>query len=366
MKKNQTNWAYPMTGALLCATAASAQQDQLTRLDSTNRLTLSLRFGFNITGKFTGLGGSLNPGAPPANGQRTPHGDPYNYDNGYVHPDISGSGDGLTWYWGYNNSAAAPAGQISGNTILLDRTTASGLPSEQSADAAQNPGFELAYDRQLGVKENWHHLRYGLEGAVNYQPISFNVGGHFQGSLVQATDAYPFTPGTTPPAATPAIPYQGSYEGPGFVIGTTPTSLPTVVTPGLLLFVQDHLDANLWGFRLGPYVELPFGKEEQFNLHLSAGLALGLLSANASWQETLTLPNGGGTTVTSGGGNNFDILWGGYLGVDGAYQISRRWGVVAGVQFQDLGTYNHNFGGRAAELDLSQSVFVKVGVSWSF
>lgn len=361
MKKNQKQWAYPMTGALLCAAAASAQQDQLVCLDSTNRLTLSLRFGLNISGKFKGVGGSLNPAGAPGNGRRTPHGDAYNYDDGYVYTDTSGSHDGLTWYWGYDNSAT----QVSGNNILLDRTTDSALPGEQSADAAQNPGFELAYDRQFGVKEKWHHLRYGLEGAVNFQPLSFNVGGLFTGTLARVTDAYPFTPGTTPPTATPSDPYQGSYQGPGFVIGTTPT-ISTVLTPGVTLLAQDHLDADLWGFRAGPYLELPLGEKEKLTLRLSAGLAVGLLDANASWQETLTLPNNGGTTVTSGSGKDFDVLWGGYFDLDAAYQISRRWGVAAGVQLQDLGTYDHNFGGRVAELDMSQSVFVKVGVSYSF
>jgi hypothetical protein len=36
------------------------------------------------------------------------------------------------------------------------------------------------------------------------------------------------------------------------------------------------------------------------------------------------------------------------------------------VQFQDLGTYNHNYNGRSAQLDLSQSVFIKVGISFDF
>jgi len=38
----------------------------------------------------------------------------------------------------------------------------------------------------------------------------------------------------------------------------------------------------------------------------------------------------------------------------------------AGVQFQDLGLYNHNFGGTSVELDLSKSIFLHAGVSFSF
>jgi hypothetical protein len=221
----------------------------------------------------------------------------------------------------------------------------------------------------LGVKENWHHLRYGVETAVNYMPISFNVDGVFNETLTLVSTPYSFTAGTTPPGYNQPseLPYQGSYEGPGFVIGSTPSGASTMTPlPGATLLVQDNFDFNLWGFRLGPYVEIPFGKKDQFNLHLSAGLAAGLLDASASWQETYTVPNGGGSTIASGGGNDLSVLWGGYVGFDAAYQISERWGVAAGVQFQDLGTYDHNFGGRTAELDLSRSVFVKVGVSYSF
>jgi hypothetical protein len=366
MKKNQNNWAYPMTGALLCATAASAQQDQQVYLDPTNRLTLSLRFGLNISGKVKGIGTGLNAFSPNGNPRTTPHGDPYNYDNGYVYPDISGSHDGQTWYWGYDSASQV---NLANDTITFDRTTANGIPSEESGDTDLSPGFELTYNRELGVKENWHHLRYGVETAVNYMPISFNVDGVFNETLTLVSTPYSFTAGTTPPGYNQPseLPYQGSYEGPGFVIGSTPSGASTMTPlPGATLLVQDNFDFNLWGFRLGPYVEIPFGKKDQFNLHLSAGLAAGLLDASASWQETYTVPNGGGSTIASGGGNDLSVLWGGYVGFDAAYQISERWGVAAGVQFQDLGTYDHNFGGRTEELDLSRSVFVKVGVSYSF
>ena len=365
MKKNQNNWAYPMTGALLAATAVSAQQDQQVYLDSTNRLTLSLRFGLNISGKITGVGTGLNPFTPGGAPRRTPHGDLYNYDNGYVYPDISGSGDGRTWYWGYDSASQV---NLAADTILFSRTTANGTPSEHSGDDGISPGFELAYDRQLGVKENWHRMRYGVEGAVNYLPISFNVGGTFTETFTRVSTPYAFTALTTPPGYTdPAeLPYQGSYGGPGFVIGSTPSGPSTsALIPGSTLQLSDKFDADLWGFRVGPYVEFPFGDKEKFALHFSGGLAVGLLDARLNWQENY-LANGGSSSLATGSGSNFDVLWGFYVGGDADYQINQRWGVSAGVQFQDFGTYNHNFGGRGAQLDLSGSVFVKVGISYSF
>jgi hypothetical protein len=59
-------------------------------------------------------------------------------------------------------------------------------------------------------------------------------------------------------------------------------------------------------------------------------------------------------------------MWGYYVGLDATYKFNNRWGADVGVQFQDLGIYSHNFGGRTAQLDLSQSIFIQVGISYSF
>jgi hypothetical protein len=363
MNKNQQVWLLPIAGSLLLATAAASSQDRpaylerADNLDSTNRLTGSIRFGLNITGKFLNPGGSLNSRNPAANGRRTPNGNNYNYDDGYVLKDVSGNAGGQTWYWGYDNSSQVNASQA--NSIDMHRVTAPGLPGENSADTP-SVGAEVSYDYMLGVKENWHHLRYGVEMAVNFMPFNFDTGGSYNTSIATRTDTYAYTSGTTPPGA----PYQGSFGGPGFVIGSASVNSTTVFVPGANLNLSEHFNADLWGFRLGPYIEDPL--TEKLSLHVSGGLAVGIVDANASWSETLTLPGGGGSTTTSGNGSDTQVMWGYYIGLDAVYQFNDRWSVDADVQFQDLGTYNHNFSGRTAQLDLSQSLFVQVGVSYSF
>jgi len=361
MNKIAKNWMLPVAGSLLFAAAAHAQQPPPTLeradADSPNRLTGSLRFGLNISGKFKGTGGNLNPGNPASN-RHTGHGDPYNYDDGYVLTDVSGNAGGQTWYWGYDNSSQV--GASGANSIDFHRNTASGFPKQNSGDDSPYIGCEVTYNYQLGVKENWHHLRYGIEAAANYMPIDFNSGGTYNASVSQSTDTYGYTSGTTPPGA----PYQGGYGGPGFVINANKLGSTTTVVPGSTLEAHQHFYANLWGFRLGPYIELPVS--EKFSLHASGGFAVGLLDANANWTETLTLPGGGGTITTKGGGTDFDVLYGFYLGADALYQINEKWGLDLGVQFQNLGTYDHNFGGRTAQLDLSKSIFVQLGVSYNF
>jgi len=368
MKRNHRNWKVPVSGALLLATAVSAEQDLQTYLNSTNRVTLSLRYGMNITGRFRGPASIKFPTSfPVAGNRRTPNGDLYNYDDGYVLTDISGNAGGQTWYWGYDSASQVdPAA----HTISFDRTTVPdrmpGTSGDESEDLSRI-GAELTYNYEIGTKDNWHGFRYGIEAAVNFMPISFSGNSLNAISLIHSIDTYSYTPGTTPPGFdNPAeLPYQGTFQGPNFVINVPAISSVGVAVPGATFLIQQKFDANLWGFRLGPYVEMPLTR--RLSLHLSGGLAVGLLDGNMHWNETFTMPNDGGSVSRSGGGDDTEPLWGFYANLQAQYQFNDRWGLEAGVQFQDLGTYDHTFGGgRTAEVDLSKSIFLHAGVSISF
>ena len=362
MKTNQYHWAIKTAALLIVAANASAQSnpDEVIYQDSTNRLSLSFRFGLNINAHFKGIGGSLNPSSSNPGNRKTPDGDKYNYDDGYALTDVSGNAGGQSWYWGYDNANQVNAGN---HTVDLSHTTATpnGNPSASGGNDSGIPGFELAYDRQLGVIESLHDMRFGIEAAVNYQSISMNNNSTFGATASRQTDSYGYTTGTTPPSA----PYQGSYNGPGFLINVPPGSSTTVI-PNATVSTRDVFDANLLGFRLGPYLEFPFGnRQQQFTIAVSAGLAAGLLYANESWQQTVDIP-GYSSITTHGGGNNADVLWGGYASLNATCQMDEHWSLIGGVQFQDLGKYNHSFDGRKVSLDLSQSVFVLVGISYGF
>lgn len=336
--------------ALLVATAAPA--DEI----ATNRLSFSARFGLNITARFKNV--SVAPVSAPARPRTTPpqpgrpDGDPYNYDDGYALTDESGNFGGQTWYWGYDSSAS----QISGNTILLSRTTAGASASSSPSSFDDDPqvGCELTYNRLLGVA---HNARYGVEAAVNYLNLALHANSTFAGSATRVTDAYPFTPGTTPPD-TATGPYQGSFEGPGFVIGGTPVSSSATIVPGEAVTDGRQFDADLWGFRLGPYLEVPLGA--RVNLSFSGGLAGGLLFDNVAWTQT------SGNSTLSGHGDDFAVLWGGYVSAVASCRISEHWGLVGGAQYQNLGRYQHTFGGRQVELNLRGSIFLTVGLSCQF
>ena len=358
-QKNIAGWGWPTLGVLVYATSVSAAPGVTPYLHTTNRVTVSLRYGLNISGGFKGTGSTFAPNAPLKATRFTPHGDKYNYDDGYALPDISGSQDGYSWYWGYD--AANQVDATAANTIDLHRTDATGMPGKNSGDDdGPNLGLEVAWNYELG-RDEWRQIYYGVEMAVNWMPVDFSQDSIFGVTLTPVTDTYGYTPGTTPPSA--ALPYQGSYGQAGFVINYPRQNSVAGQSAAASFIVQQDFDANIWGFRLGPYLEyLP---SEKWSLHLGGGLALGLIDANASWRETLSV-TGGDTTSLSGGGDDLSLLAGFYIGVSAQYKFNERWSVEAGVQYQDIGTYDHNFGGRSVELDLSSSVFIHAGISYSF
>lgn len=354
---NTMRFIWMPLATVLLAPAAQAQPT------TANGLTLSARLGFNISARFQGSASGLPELAPI---RTTPNGDAYNYDDGYVLTDSSGNYGGQTWYWGYDNSAAYPGGQISdgidfpNNSILLSRSTADGSFSSPSMEDDPIPGVELNYSRWLG---QWGKASYGLEIAANWQTLSMSDRSTFYGNARRITDAYSFTPGTTPPTSSPNSPYQGGYGDEGFLLGDTPISSTTSLVPGgSTISGKRQFEADLWGFRLGPYLSFPL--TEKLKLSISGGLAVGFLDSQASWSDTITVA--GKSVLSTGSGNDFGILWGGVAAANLSWDFNDRWSAIAGVQYQYLGTYEADFGKRSVEVDLSQSFFLQLGASYRF
>jgi hypothetical protein len=310
---------------------------------------------FNIQARFTG---AMTVGAP-AVARTTPNGANYNYDDGYVFNDVSGSGDGQTWYWGYDNSAS----QVDGvnNAVQLSRATGNASLSSPDMDGNGALGFELAYNRDLFGGET---TRFGFEATLNFVGLDMDSSASYRATGTRLVDSYAFTPGTTPPGASPGSVYQGTFDGPGFTIANTPfSSVTTAGTPIGTVTGSRNLDATLWGTRIGPTFDWHFA--EKFSVTVSGGLALGLVDVDASWNETLTL-DAGGTFNDTGSGSDNDLRVGFYLAAGLLWNFSESWSVVGGAQYQNLGKYSQSFGSRTVELDLSKSIFVSIGIGYSF
>jgi hypothetical protein len=269
--------SYALMAGLASLSLVVGAAEQTAATNTLNRFTLTPRAAFNISSRFSS-GGMITLG-PAA--RHTPGGDAYNYDNGYVLRDASGNAGGQTWYWGYDRQE-----QIVNNTIEFNRSSVgvNGADSELGSGSEPAYGAELAFSRQLGMGREVH---YGFEAAVNYLNLNLNGSVSATGDLRQVTDAYAFTPGTTPPMA----PYRGSFGGPGFLIGTTPSSSVVVVAQGGAQITGSRkLSADVYGMRVGPYVEFPVF--DALQLRLSGGFAGAWLNASAAWGDRVSLSGG--------------------------------------------------------------------------
>jgi hypothetical protein len=322
------------------------------RFQVTNRISLSARIGFGMSVRFGGL---VSLPVPRLH-RTTPGGDAYNYDDGYVLTDSSGNFGGQTWYWGYDNSSS----EVSGNSILLSRNQATAPAAGTDMDADPGYGAELVYTRMLGTKGRF---QYGFEAAANYLNISMKDSSPQLFNLIRTTDTYGFTPGTTPPLATPGAPYQGSYQGPGFVINDTPSSSQTTILAGGGSTVGHRdFDADIWGARIGPCLE--YAVTERFRVSVSGGFAAALINADVSWSEAAVVSGTQGVTV-SGSGSDSDFVFGAYVALNAGWQFNDRWSVVGSAQYQYLSDYQHSFGGRSVEADL-KGIFITLGIAYKF
>jgi hypothetical protein len=334
----------------LAVTSAQAQEADALPLPK-NRVSLSYRAGFNVRASFRGLGGvppASNPGPGPAGGSDQQH----TYDDGYVRPD-STAGDGMTWNWGYRSDTQTPG---DGKTTIEFHSSQSqngGELSDISSDP--NHGFELNYERWLGrvgSSGNWGFL-FGF----NYGNVSVRTDRSFSTTAIRTTDVYNLG-GAEPPDP----PYDGSFEGPGTLIDD-PALSRNVASATSVLTGRHELDADVFGFHLGPYLEFPITQKLSFNS--SAGLALAVVDSKFSFTESATvagLPSG----FASGSNSKSDLLYGGYVSANLAYALNRQWSLVAGVEYQYLSDFKQTLNGREAKLDFSTGIYAKAGVSFSF
>lgn len=323
-----------------------------------NRFGLSYRAGFNVSAKFNNLGGFAplsNPG-PAASGAN------HSYDDGYNRVDSSGNtGAGAcnncTWYWGYENSSQISA---DGRFLFLNSSTAA---TDVEADAdVDDPshGAELTYQREFGKVGK---LYWGLEAAFNWMSLTVEHDDDLRGDVTRLTDRYSLSTDGNPPIIPPAPPYRGSFGGPGAVISDIPIRSISRIPGAALLQGNYDFDADIYGFRLGPYIEWPFA--EKWSALFSGGLALASINSDFSFDERTTIA-GLGTQSSSGSDSDSDWNFGAYVSANIVFKATDNIDIFAGAQFQHLGDYTQEAGGKEAELDFGQSVFAVFGVGFSF
>ena len=156
---------------------------------------------------------------------------------------------------------------------------------------------------------------------------------------------YPYTPAQ---AGLPVRPNAASYAGPGPLIGDSPAR---ILIPGGAM-----LDASVYGWRVGPYLEVPVF--DWLSCSVSAGLALAYVDSDFSY---LNYANNAMQTTS-----HSDLLAGGYAGLTFSAALCKQANVFAGVQYQNVGTFTQSDGRKKAELDLGESIFLTLGLSIKF
>ncbi|MGZ4961378.1 MAG: outer membrane protein [Limisphaerales bacterium] len=362
-KIKQLRWArlravllskHALTSAVVLAAlplAAHADEDCCVPTHDLNSFSFSARLGFNISARFK------NPGHIAfSNTRKTPDGLNFNYDDGYVLTDFSDNAGGYTYNWGFDNASQVNSPGTPNNQLALSRTTSADRMASPFQDADTAIGGELVYRREIGVVPKLHHLRWGFEVAGSLVNFSINDHRSFNGQVTRQTDTYvPY------PDSTITDPRQGTFNGPGQLLSDTPISTTFGSAPATISGNR-KIDTDMWGFRVGPYAELPVAKH--LNLSLSGGFAGALLDVDASWDETLSV--GSSQYRFSGSGNNSAWRMGYYVSGGADYQFADNWSLVGSVQFQSLADYEHAISGRTVDIDLSKTIFVTLGLSYHF
>lgn len=345
-----------LAGLVLCALGATfgsghAQDDDIT-LDR-NRLWVNARFAFNVSARIR----TLSP-PPPAT--------PPLYDDGFVLPDSSGSTDGLTWYWRYDQPNQIDA---AGTTLSLHRATGSPRTgTTETLEGDPHAGFELLYGHVLGFfnLSKTRQAAWGIAGGFSALDVNLERTSDVAGTVSRQTYAYSLG-GTVVPTA----PYSGTFSGPGPVLGTAGSPLVVPVPAGPVNVAAtstqtSQIDALALGVKLGPFVELPISR--RLSINVGAGLAAVDVLNTFSFNETIRLTgaSGGPPSPRNEEYRHDEWLLGFYAQATISYAINYSLGVFAGIQYQNLGEATVTGGGKEAALDLGQAYELILGIRASF
>lgn len=344
-------WPLRSTQAVAClcgACGALAQVESLPDLEESalsldrNRLSVGARFSFGVTARVE----HVSP-APPA----VP-----DYHNGFVRPDISGGGDGMTWYWGYSADS-----QIVGDTLNL--STALESPSDgrtSEADGDFQGGFEVMYGRELGrISLGKRSAPWGVEVGVTSLNTLLKTSDTFNGNVRVMTDSY-----SLGGILAPSAPYAGTFEGPGPVIPTTPFAQRFDDVPAVSE-VRTQIETLLVGLKLGPFIEFPITRRLQFNLS-GGGVVLAAIS-DFSYAETVSVTGlSTDALAQSDSHSETEFVGGAYAEASFSYAITEFLSVYLGGQYQYIGDVTFGAQGKEATVDFSNALDMVFGLRTSF
>lgn len=323
-----------------------------------NNFSFSYELGLNIRTTFKGFGGyrSTNPGpaSPGAN---------HTYDDGYNYVDSTGNNHtdfpNTTTYWGYQNDSQWDHGA---NTISMHSAASQPFADVKNDDPRH--GFNFAYERIICQREK---LYWGIEGTFGYTKMDINEDKTVTAPVFVTTDSYAIPEDLVFATGVPAAPYNGPFSGTfgSSLLSDIPVRTVTASGQTATVVSDRHFDGNVWQLHVGPKLHLPLNN--RLELDFAGGLGLAVFDSSFSFREQVFLPGSGATPPTErGASDSLGVLAGGYLAGNIVFPISPDQRIFVGVQWQDLGTYNHRIGSRVARVDFTGAVSVNLGFAVSF
>jgi hypothetical protein len=352
-----------------------ALQREIVRLDSVkprppirplNNVSFSYQLGLNIRNTFKGFGAfqpkTPGPATYPAN---------HTYDDGYNSIDAQGNNHSAqgypntTTFWGYQNDNQW---DHTANTISMHSAASQPLADVKNDDPRH--GFELNYERIMSQGEKMY---WGIEASFGFTKIDVNEDKTVTAPVLMTTDKYAipqdlvFDTFSVPPAA-----YNGPFSGDFGTSLLSDIPMRTIAPNGeVATVVSDrHFDANVWQLHLGPKFHLPVNNH--LELDFAGGLNVAVFDSVFSYQEQVFLPasvsltGGSSSTKQRGSSDSLGAVAGGYLAGNIVIPIYPDERIFIGVQWQDLGTYEHRIGSHVAQVDFSDAISVNLGFGISF
>jgi hypothetical protein len=329
-----------------------------------NRFGVSYRASFTIDADFRNVGNlgksprGAGPGPNPVKGDRVNR----DYDDGFVHADTPHNDFGVTQTWGVKD-----ASQIDENfDVHMSSTTGRSVNPSTYDDDPQH-GFELTYNRELGrgAKNNWS---WGVEGAFGWTDIEIVDNRRLVGGTKKITDTYGLGFPQEQGRANPNFPgwyyaEETDEEYPQSSIPDVPESRSvSTKRAGSVITGERRFDADLFIFRLGPYIDLPI--DDHFTVSLSGGFAMGIMDGKFSYNQVITTE--ANRTAQRASHSKTDVLFGGYLSATIHYAINECWDVFVGGQYIGLCDYEVQARGQRVKIDLSKTAHFVAGLSYSF
>lgn len=280
------------------------------------------------------------------------------YDNGYVRIDSAGNLGGQTWNWSYQNNAQYnPAG-----TGSIDYSITNSLANARAdEDDGSNPGVELFAFYDMGAAGfsgfGNRQATWGFRAGLQYSRITHGNGDLLATGLTSTTDSFALG-GVLPPLA----PFVGNPNGPGPLLGDSPTRSIPVGGTGFVSGNRE-LDVDLTLMNFGSYLEIP--ATDKLNFLVEAGVSLGIASGSYEFQSVTALP-GLGTQASAGKNSSTDLLPGVYIGVGAIYQINESWSILGSGRYQYLDSYDLRANGSEASLSFDSAFVLSISGVYSF